>query len=46
MKTTKEKNGVLVFDYDGVLANTEPLHWESWNKLLAPFRIELTWEQD
>jgi beta-phosphoglucomutase len=36
---------VLIFDYDGVLADTEPLHWESWNKLLAPFQIELSWEQ-
>jgi beta-phosphoglucomutase len=41
----KEHCGVLVFDYDGVLANTEPLHWDSWKKLLAPYRIELTWEQ-
>jgi beta-phosphoglucomutase-like phosphatase (HAD superfamily) len=36
---------VLIFDYDGGLANTEPLHWDSWNKLLVPFQIELTWEQ-
>ena len=23
----------LVFDYDGVLADTEPLHWKSWAAL-------------
>ena len=43
-----EKNrnrSVLIFDYDGVQADTEPLHWESWNKLLAPYQIELSWEQ-
>ena len=45
MSKMKKDCGVLVFDYDGVLANTEPLHWDSWKKLLAPFRIELTWEQ-
>jgi beta-phosphoglucomutase len=45
MSKMKENGGVLVFDYDGVLANTEPLHWDSWKKLLAPYRIELTWDQ-
>jgi beta-phosphoglucomutase len=45
MGKMKGKRGVLVFDYDGVLANTEPLHWDSWKKLLAPYRIELTWDQ-
>jgi beta-phosphoglucomutase-like phosphatase (HAD superfamily) len=24
----------LVFDFDGVLADTEPLHWKSWAALL------------
>jgi beta-phosphoglucomutase len=45
MSKMKKNCGVLVFDYDGVLANAEPLHWDSWKKLLAPYRIELTWEQ-
>jgi beta-phosphoglucomutase len=45
MNEIRKKGGVLVFDYDGVLANTEPLHWESWKKIFAPFLIELTWEQ-
>lgn len=34
----------LIFDYDGVLADTEPLHWKSWAKLLSPYGIEMTWE--
>jgi len=42
---SNRNRGVLVFDYDGVLADTEPLHWASWRKLLTPYRIELTWEQ-
>jgi HAD superfamily hydrolase (TIGR01509 family) len=45
MSKMNGKRGVLVFDYDGVLADTEPLHWASWKKLLAPYQIELTWEQ-
>jgi len=36
---------IIVFDYDGVLADTEPLHWASWKTLLAPYNIELTWEK-
>jgi HAD superfamily hydrolase (TIGR01509 family) len=45
MTVVNGNRGALIFDYDGVLAATEPLHWDSWNKLLAPFQIELTWEQ-
>ncbi len=45
MSKLNQNRGVLVFDYDGVLADTEPLHWASWRNLLAPYRIELTWEQ-
>jgi HAD superfamily hydrolase (TIGR01509 family) len=36
---------VLAFDYDGVLADTEPLHWRSWREIISPFAIELSWEQ-
>ncbi|MGP8271562.1 MAG: HAD family hydrolase [Terracidiphilus sp.] len=35
----------LVFDYDGVLADTEPLHWKSWAALFRPLDVELTWEE-
>ncbi len=35
----------LVFDYDGVLADTEPLHWKSWAALFQPYGVELTWEE-
>lgn len=35
----------VVFDYDGVIADTEPLHWRSWAALLSPFGIELGWEE-
>jgi len=34
----------LVFDFDGVIADTEPLHWKAWATLLAPQGINLSWE--
>jgi beta-phosphoglucomutase len=40
-----EMRKVLVFDYDGVLADTERLHWKSWAALLLPYDIQLTWEE-
>lgn len=35
----------LVFDYDGVIADTEPLHWKSWAVLLSRHGIQLGWEE-
>jgi HAD superfamily hydrolase (TIGR01509 family) len=35
----------LIFDFDGVLADTEPLYWRAWEKLLAPHGVELCWEE-
>ena len=35
----------LVFDYDGVIADTEPLHWRSWAALLSQYGIQLGWEE-
>jgi HAD superfamily hydrolase (TIGR01509 family) len=34
----------VLFDFDGVLADTEPIHWRCWRETLAPLEIELTWE--
>jgi beta-phosphoglucomutase len=34
----------LIFDFDGVIADTEPLHWQSWVELLAPRGFDLNWE--
>ncbi len=33
-------NGV-VFDFDGVLADSEPLSWQAWADVLAPYEIEI-----
>jgi len=34
----------IVFDFDGVLADSEPLHLRAYQKVLAPFGITLTRE--
>ncbi|MGA8528184.1 MAG: HAD family phosphatase [Acidobacteriaceae bacterium] len=36
---------VLVFDFDGVLADTESLHWRSWAEVLARHGESFTWEE-
>jgi HAD superfamily hydrolase (TIGR01509 family) len=33
----------LLFDFDGVLADTEPIHYACWRELLIPYGIELDW---
>jgi len=34
----------LLFDFDGVLADTEPLHFECWREVLAQKHIRLDWD--
>jgi len=34
----------ILFDFDGVLADTEPVHWACWAEVLKPFGITLGWE--
>lgn len=34
----------LVFDFDGVLADTEPLYWRAWVSLLTPLDVSLSWD--
>jgi len=34
----------VFFDFDGVLADSEPLHFASWNEVLAMLGIVLTWD--
>ena len=43
MNTPKHYDAIL-FDFDGVLADTEPIHWRCWRDILEPFGIDLTWE--
>jgi HAD superfamily hydrolase (TIGR01509 family) len=34
----------IFFDFDGVLLDTEPVHWACWAEVLAPLGIALGWE--
>jgi len=34
----------ILFDFDGVLSDTEPLHFRCWKEVLADFGVNLTWE--
>lgn len=34
----------ILFDFDGVLLDTEPVHWVCWAEVLAPLGVTLTWE--
>jgi len=33
-----------LFDFDGVLLDTEPVHWACWAEMLRTVGLELTWE--
>lgn len=35
----------LVFDFDGVIANTEPLYWRAWCELLQAYGLVLEWSE-
>jgi HAD superfamily hydrolase (TIGR01509 family) len=39
------KHDVLLFDFDGVLADTERVHHASWNTVLEPYGIQFTWPE-
>jgi beta-phosphoglucomutase len=34
----------LLFDFDGVLADTEPVHHRAWNQTLEPLGIQIDWD--
>jgi len=34
----------ILFDFDGVLLDTEPAHCDCWAEVLAPLGVTLTWE--
>jgi beta-phosphoglucomutase len=33
----------ILFDFDGVLVDSEPIHFDCWREVLAPFGIDLDW---
>jgi HAD superfamily hydrolase (TIGR01509 family) len=34
----------VLFDFDGVIADTEPLHFRCWRQILSGFGVNLQWE--
>jgi HAD superfamily hydrolase (TIGR01509 family) len=34
----------ILFDFDGVLADTEPVHWACWAQVLATLGVLLDWD--
>ncbi|MBS1832619.1 MAG: HAD family phosphatase [Acidobacteria bacterium] len=34
----------VLFDFDGVLADSEPLHYEVWCEVLAPYGFAMDWD--
>jgi len=34
----------ILFDFDGVLLDSEPLHYACWAEVLAPFGVNLAWD--
>jgi beta-phosphoglucomutase len=34
----------VLFDFDGVLLDTEPVHCACWSEVLAPLGVPLTWD--
>jgi beta-phosphoglucomutase len=34
----------ILFDFDGVLVDSEPLHFACWHEILAPLGVNLDWE--
>ncbi|MCC7156901.1 MAG: HAD family phosphatase [Bryobacterales bacterium] len=39
------KYDAVFFDFDGVLADTEPIHFACWRDILARVGLDLTWER-
>ncbi len=34
----------ILFDFDGVLADTEPIHYQAWAQILQDYGIQLDWD--
>lgn len=35
----------VVFDFDGVIVDSEPLHWRSFQQVLSPLGFSFSWEE-
>ncbi len=34
----------ILFDFDGVLVDSEPVHYECWSEVVKPYGLSLTWD--
>ena len=34
----------VIFDFDGIIVDTEPLHYRAFQELLAPLGLGYSWE--
>lgn len=41
---TTNRYDALLFDFDGVLVDSEPVHFQCWREVLAPFGVDLDWD--
>ena len=39
------KAGAVIFDFDGVIVDTEPLHYEAFQRTLEPLGLTFTWQE-
>jgi HAD superfamily hydrolase (TIGR01509 family) len=39
-----DRYDAILFDFDGVLVDSEPVHYACWKEVLAPFGVELPWD--
>jgi HAD superfamily hydrolase (TIGR01509 family) len=42
---TLRRPDAVIFDFDGVIADTEPLHCDAFRKVLEPLGIRFTWQE-
>lgn len=42
--TENRRYDALLFDFDGVLVDSEPLHYRCWCEVLKPFGLDLDWD--
>jgi beta-phosphoglucomutase-like phosphatase (HAD superfamily) len=40
----QRKFDAVLFDFDGVLVDSEPVHFSCWTAILAPFGVTLDWD--
>lgn len=34
----------ILFDFDGVIVDSEPIHFDCWREVLAPLNIDFSWD--